>query len=70
MAKAQVTVSTSALIKSVADRFEVKKRAARIGRNPQTGESIKIPAGKKIAFRASKSLKEIVSAKKKSSKKR
>ena len=31
-----------------------------MGRNPQTGEEIKIPASKKIAFRAAKSLKEQV----------
>lgn len=40
--------------------LQVKDRAARIGRNPQTGEEIKIPASKKIAFRAAKSLKEQV----------
>lgn len=36
----------------------VKARAARKGRNPQTGAEIMIPASKKISFRASKSLKE------------
>jgi DNA-binding protein HU-beta len=36
------------------------KRAARMGRNPATGEAIKIKASKKIAFRASKDLKEAV----------
>jgi DNA-binding protein HU-beta len=40
--------------------LQVKKRAARIGRNPATGEEIKIPAKKKIAFRAAKELKEAV----------
>ena len=40
--------------------LQVRKRAARIGRNPATGESIQIPAKKKIAFRASKELKEAV----------
>ncbi len=40
--------------------IQVKDRAARMGRNPQTGEEIKIPASKKIAFRAAKSLKEAV----------
>ena len=38
----------------------VRKRAARMGRNPATGETIKIPAKKKIAFRAAKELKEAV----------
>lgn len=36
----------------------VRKRAARTGRNPATGESIKIKASKKIAFRPAKELKE------------
>lgn len=40
--------------------LQVKKRAARMGRNPATGEAIKIPAKKKIAFRAAKELKEAV----------
>lgn len=40
--------------------LQVRKRAARMGRNPQTGEQIKIPAKKKIAFRAAKKLKEAV----------
>ena len=37
--------------------LNVKDRAARKGRNPQTGEEIQIPASKKIAFRVSLSLK-------------
>lgn len=40
--------------------IQIKDRAARTGRNPQTGEEIKIPASKKVAFRAAKSLKEAV----------
>ncbi len=40
--------------------LQVRKRAARMGRNPATGEAIKIKAGKKIAFRAAKELKEAV----------
>jgi len=40
--------------------LQVKDRAARMGRNPQTGEEIKIPASKKIGFRPAKSLKEQV----------
>lgn len=40
--------------------LQVKKRAARMGRNPATGEQIKIPAKKKIAFRAAKELKDAV----------
>jgi DNA-binding protein HU-beta len=40
--------------------LEVRKRAARMGRNPATGEAIQIKASKKIAFRAAKELKEAV----------
>ena len=40
--------------------FKVKETKARTGRNPKTGESIQIPAKKKIAFRASKELKELL----------
>ena len=40
--------------------FEVKESAAREGRNPKTGETIKIDAAKKPAFSASKVLKELV----------
>jgi DNA-binding protein HU-beta len=38
----------------------VRKRPARMGRNPATGEAIKIKASKKVAFRAAKELKEAV----------
>lgn len=37
--------------------LQVRKRAARMGRNPATGEAIKIKASKKVAFRAAKDLK-------------
>jgi len=40
--------------------FEVRDRAARKGRNPQTGEEIQIPASKVPAFRAGKALKDAV----------
>ena len=40
--------------------FEVKKRAERIGRNPKTKESIKIPASKVPTFKAGKALKDLV----------
>jgi DNA-binding protein HU-beta len=39
---------------------QVRNRAARTGRNPATGEAIHIKASKKVAFRASKELKEAV----------
>ena len=37
--------------------LQVRKRAARMGRHPATGEAIKIKASKKVAFRATKQLK-------------
>ncbi|SDJ02120.1 MULTISPECIES: HU family DNA-binding protein [Alteribacillus] len=40
--------------------FEIRERAAREGRNPQTGETIKIPASKVPAFKPGKQLKEAV----------
>jgi DNA-binding protein HU-beta len=40
--------------------LQVRKRAARMGRNPATGEAIKIKASKKVAFRAAKELKEAI----------
>lgn len=40
--------------------LQVRKRAARMGRNPATGEAIKIKASKKVAFRPAKDLKEAV----------
>ncbi len=38
--------------------FEVSKRAARTGRNPKTGEEIKIAASKNAKFKAGKALKD------------
>ena len=40
--------------------LQVRNRAARMGRNPATGEVIQIKASKKVAFRAAKELKEAV----------
>ena len=40
--------------------FEVRTRAARKGRNPQTAETIEIPASKNPVFKAGKALKEAV----------
>ncbi len=40
--------------------LEVKKRAARMGRNPGTGQPIEIKASKKVAFRPAKELKEAI----------
>jgi DNA-binding protein HU-beta len=61
-----VTLITKHLKKGVRIRLtglgilQVRKRAARMGRNPATGEAIKIKASKKVAFRPSKELKEAV----------
>ena len=41
-------------------KFSITKRAARKGRNPQTGETIKIKASKVPSFKASKTLKDLV----------
>ena len=41
-------------------KFEVVERAAREGRNPQTGETMSIPAKNAVKFKPSKGLKEIV----------
>jgi DNA-binding protein HU-beta len=40
--------------------FEVRKRAARKGRNPQTSQEIDIPESKAPVFKAGKSLKDVV----------
>jgi DNA-binding protein HU-beta len=40
--------------------LQVRKRPARMGRNPATGEQIKIKASKKVAFRPAKELKEAI----------
>lgn len=40
--------------------FQVKKRPARMGRNPATGEAIKIKASKKLAFRPAKEVKDAI----------
>ncbi|WP_230411429.1 HU family DNA-binding protein, partial [Collimonas humicola] len=45
--------------------FSSGKRAARVGRNPQTGEEIKIAAAKTVKFAAGKGFKDTVNKKKK-----
>ena len=44
--------------------FKISKRAARKGRNPQTGKAIQIPAAKLPVFKASAAFKELVNEKK------
>ena len=64
-----VDVVTEALVKGDKvqlvgfESFEVRKRAARKGRNPQTKEEIKIPASKAPVFKAGKALKDVVNKK-------
>ena len=64
-----VNVVTEALVKGDKVQlvgfgsFEVRKRAARKGRNPQTKEEIKIPASKAPVFKAGKALKDLVNKK-------
>jgi DNA-binding protein HU-beta len=41
-------------------KMQVAKSKARMGRNPMTGEAIKIPARKKVRFTANKALKDAV----------
>ena len=43
--------------------FEVKERAARVGRNPQTKEEITIPAARVASFKVGKALKDAVASK-------
>ena len=45
--------------------FKISKRAARKGRNPQTGKPLQIPASKLPVFKASAAFKELVNGKKK-----
>lgn len=45
-------------------KLALRNRAARMGRNPQTGEPIKIPAKRVVKFRVAKSMKDAVLGKK------
>jgi len=45
--------------------FKISQRAARKGRNPQTGKAIQIPAAKLPVFKASAAFKELINGKKK-----
>ncbi len=51
-------------------RFKVAERAARKGRNPRTGEAVKIAASKNLKFSPARSLKASLNAKRKSKKNR
>ncbi|QQK62588.1 HU family DNA-binding protein (plasmid) [Shewanella sp. LC6] len=74
ISKAKADAAVNALINSVTEElkaggtvaltgfgtFQVKERAARTGRNPQTGENIQIAAAKIPGFKAGKGLKDSV----------
>ncbi len=74
LSKAAATKAVDAFLDTVADTlkkgeqvtlvgfgtFEVRARAARTGRNPQTGETINIKASNAPAFKAGKALKDAV----------
>lgn len=71
--RAQAVKAVKSLVKNIRDTiqqgdkislsglgtFKVKARKARPGRNPKTGETIAIPAGRKISFKPSLSLKKL-----------
>jgi DNA-binding protein HU-beta len=72
MTKKDVTVVVDAVFEAIQEalsqgvkvqlvgfgNFEIRERAARMGRNPQTGETIEIAASKIPAFKAGKSLRD------------
>ena len=70
-AEAALTAAVEAITEALAQQekvqlvgfgsFEVKKRAERVGRNPKTKETIRIPASKTPVFKAGKALKDAVS---------
>lgn len=74
LTKKDATVAVDAVFDSIQDylkegekvqligfgSFEVRERAARKGRNPQTGKEIQIPASKVPAFKPGKALKDAV----------
>jgi len=74
LSKAQATKALDAVVDSVGSAlskgdsvsligfgtFSISERAARSGRNPRTGETIKIAASKQVRFKAGKSLKDKV----------
>lgn len=74
LSKSQATAIIASLVESITNHvsrgrkvvisgfanFEVKARKARMGRNPQTGESIRIPAKKALKIRPLKAFKDAV----------
>lgn len=84
LTKAQAEKAASIFIDSIVDAlkagdkvtfvgfgvFSVSEKAARVGRNPQTGAEIKIPAKMAIKFKAGKTFQEAVQPKKRVAKKK
>lgn len=74
MTKKQITAVVDAVFSTVASAvakdgsfvfpgfgtFSVRKRAARSGRNPKTGETIAIPESKTVGFKPAKALKDLL----------
>jgi DNA-binding protein HU-beta len=74
LSKDKATLATDAVLKTIADSvskgdqvtlvgfgtFSLRERAARTGRNPQTGETIQIKASRSVGFKAGKALKDAV----------
>ncbi|MGH8902602.1 MAG: HU family DNA-binding protein [Egibacteraceae bacterium] len=74
MAKTDIQSALDAILETIADEvgrgnkvtltgfgnFELRERAARTGRNPQTGEQIQVAASRAPAFKAGKSFKDAV----------
>ena len=56
---AETTTHGVTVLPGIGRRVRVDRKA-RMGRNPATGEAIKIKASKKVAFRAAKDLKEAI----------
>ena len=69
-AEAAITAAVEAITAALAEQekvqlvgfgsFEVKARAARVARNPKTGEAVQIPASKAPVFKPGKALKDAV----------
>jgi len=76
LTNAQAQEAVTAILKTISDEltakgtvtfpgfgsFSTKERAARTGRNPQTGESMEIKASTAVAFKSGKTLKDSVNA--------
>ena len=74
LSKADASRATDAVLDTIAESvskgdqvtlvgfgtFSLRERAARTGRNPQTGETIQIKASKSVGFKAGKALKDAV----------